>query len=684
MKNPFDSVKTTFLSSVPFSKISPESFVPALEAALQVHEKEIEAITVQPTPPSFENTLIPWEKSGEQLSLISHVFFALSNSDSSKKMEEIAREIIPKLTAHQSKLFQNKELFLRIKAIYDKRDTLTLTSERSMLLKETYLSFLRNGIHLPKEKSLALQEIQSKLALLCMTFGENVRKDSEGFSLHISQVDQISGLSDQILEMAKQAAQKREKEGWVLTLDYPFYTSFMKTCANRSLREKLFIAFHQRGLTQKATYNGDLIKEILSLREQVAHILGYDSYPEFVLEKRMLSSTKKVFDFLNTLKAESLPIAKREWQILSKFAHKDGIEQIEGWDVSYYMERFKEKYLALDMEKLRRYFPVEKVVSGLFTVAKDLFQISLESTKAVDTYHKDVKPFLIKNESGEIISLLYLDLFYRSGKKGGAWMTTFQQQAKAQKKISQIAVICNFATGKKSLLSFEEVRTLFHEFGHALHAMLSTTEFESLSGTQVPWDFVELPSQIMENWIYEERTLAEISAPCENGSHLSKEDIKKLQQSRLLFEGYQTLRQTGLAMLDMKWHTEKIEPSTNILAFEKEIVLPFLLTPWCEKTSISTAFAHIFQGGYGVGYYSYKWSEVLAADAFSLFEQKGSFNREIARALKAEILSQGGTKDPEILYKNFRGKMPNVQSLLKQIHTAAKQLPNVESLDEKS
>ena len=685
MKNPFDrKANPTFLSSIPFSKIDAKDFVPALDAALDAHYKEIQTITQNPSNPTFENTIIAWEKSGTQAALIAHTFFALSSSDGSDEMEQIAREITPKLTAHQSKLFRNKKLFLRIKKLYDLANTLSLSLERRTLLKEVYQSFLRNGAELSPEKSQELEKVQSKLALHCISFGENLRKDGEQFSIPITDVDELPGLSDQMLNFAKVSAKQRGQEGWSLTLDYPFYLSFMQTCKNRKLRKELFTAFHQRGLMKKETYNGDIIKDILACRTQLAEILGYDSYPSFVLEKRMLHSTEKVFDFLSILQTKSLPIAQKEWHILTKFAKNiDGIESLEGWDIAYYIEQFKAAKLALDTEKLRGYFPVKKVVSGMFGVAEKLFQISFEETTAVDKYHQDVQTFLVKDCDGNIISLLYMDLFHRSGKRSGAWMTSFQQQAKAQNKISHIALICNLSPNTKdhpSKLSFEEVRTLFHEFGHALHGILSTTEFESLSGTQVAWDFVELPSQLMENWAYEEAVLKEISMPDKNGKQISNQEIANLRQSRLLFEGYQSLRQTSLANLDMKWHTEKITTNTDICAFESRVMKPFQMTRPYENTSISTAFAHIFQGGYGVGYYSYKWSEVLASDAFALFKKRGVFDVETAHSLKENILSKGGSEDPEILYKKFSGENPNVQNFLSQIETAVELLSSSEEL----
>lgn len=658
----------TFLSSVPFSNISVADFLPEIEVALADHQREIQSITQSQDPPTFDNTVVPLEKSGTTLQLISSVFFALANSDDSEEMQKVAEKIIPKITAHQIRLFKNVDLFQRVQTVYSRADREPMSGECQTLLDQTYKSFLRNGVRLSDAESQSLESIASKLAQLGMTFGKHVQEDTQSFSIQIRDPEELKGLSPQALALAENYAKQANKKGWLLRLDFPFYLPFMETCQNRSLRKKLFMAMNRRCISNKETQNSAIIKEILSLRKQKAQLLKYPSYPSYVLEQRMLDGEAKVFDFLDNLKEKSLPLAQKDWKTLEQFAQKtEGIDRLEAWDVAHYARKLKEHTFGMDTEKMKEFFPLDQVLSGLFSVVQKLYRITFEETFEVDRYHSDVKTFLVKDAP---MALLYLDLFPRVGKKPGAWMTTFRNSSKTHDQMAHVVVVCNFTPETPdfpSLLSFGEVQTLFHEVGHALHAILSDTEFGSLSGTQVLWDFVELPSQIMENWAYEPLVLQMMTSHYKTRETLPDGEILKLRKSRYFMEGYQCLRQTGLAMLDMMWHTQKIDRDTDVLAFENRTLKPFSVFPAYENTGISPSFAHIFQGGYGVGYYSYKWSEVLASDAFTEFERKGIFDAHTADSFRKNILSKGGSDHPSVLYEKFKNAPPSLEPLLRKL-----------------
>ncbi len=658
--------------TAPFSKIKDEDFFPAFKEGIKLAKEEINAIVNNPEAPTFENTIEALEFSGHTLDRISSIFFNLNSAETNDEIQKIAQEVSPLLSEFGNDIRLNADLFSRVKAVYEQRDSLNLNPEQATLLKDKYKSFARNGANLPDDKKIQLREIDKELSKTSLKFGENVLAETQAFQLHITDEKDLSGLPEGAIEAARSLAKSEGKEGWIFTLDYPSYLPFLTYADNRDLRKKMAIAFGAKGYHNNELDNQQNVLKIAKLRFDRAQLLGYKNHAHFVLEERMAESAEKVLDFEYDLLAKAKPAALREFAELTEFANKlDKIGELEKWDGAYYSEKLKQKLFNLDDEKLKPYFQLEKVLDGAFTTAQKLYGLSFEESSEIDKYHEEVITYEVKDIDDNLVAVFYADFFPRKGKRNGAWMTSFKSQFVKEGKNERphISIVCNFTKPtetKPSLLTFNEVTTLFHEFGHALHGMLANTTYPSLSGTSVFWDFVELPSQILENWCYEQEALAMFAYHYQTDEMIPIEFVQKIKESSNFQEGMATMRQLSFGILDMGWHGNDPSNITDIKAFETEQFKETKLYPDVKENVMSTSFSHIFQGGYSSGYYSYKWAEVLDADAFELFKEKGIFNREVADKFKDNILSKGGTEHPMILYKRFRGHEPSPEALLKR------------------
>lgn len=671
--NILNTIFKTAYNTAPFSQIKDEDFLPAFKEAIQKAKSEIDVIVTNTETPTFENTIEALEFSGEELGRISSIFFNLNSAETNDAIQNIAQEVSPLLSEFSNDITLNEALFQRVKVVYDSKSKLDLNTERTTLLDKRYKSFSRNGANLSEDKKEQLRDIDKELSQLKLKFGEHILAETNAFEMHLTEESDITGLPEGAKEIARQLAESKGKDGWIITLDYPSYIPFMTYAKNRTLREKLSKAFGSKGFKNDDLDNQDIVLKIVKLRHKRAQLLGYKTHAHFVLEERMAKSPEKVTSFLNDLLQKAKPAALKEFKRLQNFAMDyDGLEDLQKWDGAYYAEKLKKELFSLDDEQLKPYFKLENVINGAFTVAEKLFGLQFEEIDIIDKYHEDVLTYKVTDTAGELVSVFYADFFPRSGKRNGAWMTSFKSQKikNGTNERPHVSIVCNFTKptkSKPSLLTFNEVTTLFHEFGHALHGMLSNTTYPSLSGTSVYWDFVELPSQILENWCYEEETLKLFATHYQTGEVIPMELIEKIKASATFNEGMQTLRQLSFGMLDMAWHAgESPEKITSVKAFELEAFGETSLYPDVEENCMSTAFAHIFQGGYSSGYYSYKWAEVLDADAFEYFKEEGIFNKTIADKFKSYVLSQGGTEDPMTLYKRFRGQEPKPEALLKR------------------
>lgn len=673
MENILLKIYETPYNTAPFSKISDSDFLPAFKKAIENAKSEIDAIVSNPKQPTFENTIEALEFSGEQLDRISSIFFNLNSAETNDEIQKIAQEVSPMLSEFGNDITLNEALFKRVKTVYYSKDLLHLTTEQQTLLDKKYKGFSRNGANLPEDKKEKLREIDKKLSQLTLKFGENVLAETNKFEMLITDEADLSGLPEGAIEAAKQLAESKGKEGWLFTLDYPSYIPFVTYADNRELRKKITIAAGKKGFHNDDLDNQNIVLQIATLRHERANLLGYETHAHFVLEERMAKTPEKVKTFLKELLEKAKPAAEKEFKNLQNFAKElDGIEQLEKWDGPYYSEKLKQKLFSLDDEKLKPYFKLENVINGAFTVANNLFDLQFEQIDNVDKYHEDVLTYKVTNKAGEFIAIFYADFFPRKGKRNGAWMTSYKPQYVKHGHMERphVSIVCNFTKptkSKPSLLTFNEVTTLFHEFGHALHGMLANTTYPSLSGTSVYWDFVELPSQIMENWCYEKEALELFATHYETGELIPMDLVEKIKDSATFHEGMQTLRQISFGLLDMGWHgSTSPQTITSVKEFENQAFADTQLYPDVAENCMSTSFSHIFQGGYSSGYYSYKWAEVLDADAFEYFKESGIFNKEVATKFKDHILSQGGVEDPMILYKRFRGQEPKPEALLKR------------------
>lgn len=657
--------------AINFEQIKLEDYLPAIEKGIAEGLSEIEAITNNKETPNFKNTIIALEESGLYLNQVVEIFFNLNSSDTNPEMQQLAQDISPLLSKYQNDIALNEALFNRIKTVFDNQSQESLDAEDIMLLDKTYKGFTRNGALLSESQKDTLRAIDEELSLTSLKFGENVLEENNAFELYITDENDLAGLPESSIEMAKATAEEKEKEGWIFTLDYPSFVPFVTYAKNRSLRELMTKASGSKAFKDNEFNNEKNTLKIVELRHKRAQLLGYDTHADYVLEQRMAESKQTVLDFLDNLLDAALPAAKREQEELKQIALEDGVSDFQRWDNAYYAEKLKMAKYDFDTEVLRPYFKLENVIDGVFEVAQKLFGLSFKLETDIPKYNSEVMTYSVYDENNNYIALFYADFFPRASKRQGAWMTSFRGQYKRDGKSQEpiISNVCNFTKPtptKPSLLSFDEVTTLFHEFGHGLHGLLANGKYESLSGTNVYWDFVELPSQILENWCYEKECLDLFAKHYQTGETIPQELIDKIKKSANFNAGIQTVRQISLGMLDMNWHTEKGMHATDVKAFETESNAPTDLLPAIATSSTSCSFSHIFQGGYSSGYYSYKWAEVLDADAFEFFLDKGIFDKKVAKSFKDNILSKGGSEHPMELYKKFRGQEADVKALLRR------------------
>ncbi len=658
---------------VPFTKIRTAHLKPAFDKALDHAREEIKAITNNPEPPDFENTIAALDFAGYQLDRISSVFFNLNSAETNAEIQALAQEISPLLAAFSNDITLNEALFKRVDAVYSQKDELALSEEQKTLLDRKFKHFRRNGALLSDTEKKRLREIDARLSTLKLKFGEHVLEETNRYRLHLTQEDQLAGLPESSKEAAAAKARSLELPGWVFTLEYPSYLPFMKYADTRELREQLAKAFGSKGYHGDEIDNKEIVLEIAKLRYERAQLLGYETHAHFVLEQRMAKTPESVEDFLKQLLTKAMPAAQREMEEMKAYAKdRDGIENLQSWDKAYYSEKLKQEKFQLDDQLLKPYFELGHVLDGVFEIAGRLFGLAFEEDKGAETYHEEVRAYkVLDRKEGALKAYFYADFHPRPGKRSGAWMTSYKPQFRKDgiNERPHVSIVCNFTRPSETapaLLTFNEVTTLFHEFGHALHGMLADTTYPGLSGTSVFWDFVELPSQILENWCFQPEALSLFARHYQNGDPLPEDWIKRLRESANFQEGIATIRQLSFGFLDMAWHGKDPTSVEDVKAYESEAFLSTRLFPEQLDTCMSTSFSHIFQGGYASGYYSYKWAEVLDADAFSFFEETGIFNPDTASLFMEHILSKGGTEDPMELYVRFRGREPEIDALLKR------------------
>lgn len=672
MNNPLLADFATPFDTAPFDKITPNHFLPAIKSAIAEAKEDINKIKEEALP-TFENTIEALDGTGKRLGIIAGIFFNLNSAETNEEIQSLARKISPLLTEHGNDILLDQALFQRVAQVFEQKDQLELNAEQTTLLDKTYKSFVRNGAKLTGDKADQLRKIDQELAQTSLKFGENVLAETNKYVHFVDEESELEGLPEGIKEAAAQIAEEKEQPGkWAFTLDYPSYIPAMTYAKNRALRQTLFMASGTRCAKGDELDNQEIIKKILNLRHDRAILLGYKSHADFVLEERMAKSPAQVMSFLDSLLEKAKPKGQAEIKELEAFAKDlDGLDGLKKWDFAYYSELLKKEKYSLDDELLRPYFQLEKVIDGVFQTAEKLFGITFTPRTDIPVYHKDVTAYEVTDNDGKYLSVFYADFFPRPGKRNGAWMTSYKGQSiKEDQDIRpHVSIVCNFTKptkSKPSLLTFNEVTTLFHEFGHALHGMMAKGTYESLSGTSVFWDFVELPSQIFENWCYEKECLDQFARHYETGEKIPEDLIEKIKKASNFQQGYQTLRQISFGLLDMAYHSKDPSEITSIRDFEEEVMKPTDLLPKVPGTLMSTSFSHIFQGGYSSGYYSYKWAEVLDADAFEMFQENGVFDKVTADSFVKNILSAGGSEHPSILYKRFRGREPKQDALLKR------------------
>lgn len=668
--NPLLEQSVLEFEAIDFRKIKTEHYLPALNQAIEMAKENMDKIKKE-SAPSFDSVILAGETASDQLDSVVEIFYALHSAHCTDELEAIAEEFNQKLTEYSSDISLDAQLFSKTKEVYDSRDSLSLSLEQQTVLENTYKSFTRNGALLSDDDKEILRDIDQKMSVLNLKFSENVRKATNAFSLEINNEDDLVGMPEGVLEAAKMKATEKSSSGWIFTLDYPSYGPFMQYCQNRELREQMWKASSTRGIKGEFD-NLEVIKEILSNREKRAQLLGYGNHADYVLENRMAKNPQTVLNFLTEILEKAEPQAKNDFKKLSQLKEQlCGDGELRKFDSTMYSEILKKQELDFDDEVLRPYFKLENVVAGVFEIATKLYGLQFQKREDLPGYHADVDVFEVRSENEDFIGLFYTDFFPRKEKNPGAWMTTFRNAGFQFGEVKRpfVSIVCNFTKPtdtKPSLLSLNEVLTLFHEFGHGLHGLLAKSNYKSVAGTNVFWDFVELPSQIMENWVLEKECLDMFAKHFETGENIPKDLVSKIKNSQTFLEGMATMRQLSFAYLDMSWHTTKADSIEDVLSFEKAIMEKFDLYPQENVGAMSPAFGHIFSGGYAAGYYSYKWAEVLDADAFAYFKEKGIFDPEVAKSFKENILEMGGSRDPMELYKSFRGQEPSSDALLKR------------------
>ena len=668
--NPLLSEYKTPFNTIPFDKIRHEHYIPAFDTAFSRARIEIDSIIKNPEAPTFDNTIVALEFSGKLLNDVSNILFNLNEAETDSALQAITREMSPRISEFSNDITLNEALFKKVKTVYEITDTSKITAEQHMLLDKTYKMFIRNGANLNEKDKEEYRAITKELSELTVKFGENVLAETNNYTLTITDSANLSGLPKDVIIAAAEEAKKRGKEGWIFTLQYPSIMPFQKYADNRELRKEITIAYNSRGLHNNANDNQETIKRITGLRLRMANLLGYPTYAAFVLSERMAETTDRVNKFLKELLDASMPVAKEEVAEVTEYAKGLGANfDLQAWDWSYYSEKLKKQKFDIDDEATRPYFKLENVYNGVFQLATKLYGLTFKENKDIPVYHPDVVAYEVYDETGKFLAILYMDFFPREGKRQGAWMTEFKSQYKEHgiDNRPQISLVFNFTkptSEKPSLLTYYDVRTILHEFGHSLHGMLSNVTYSSLSGTSVYRDFVELPSQIMENWADEKQWLDLVAIHYSTGEKMPAEMLQKIIDSKNFNEGYFSVRQLNFGFDDMAWHTITEPYNGNIIDFEKKATVAARLLPMVDGTAMSASFNHIFSGGYAAGYYGYKWAEVLDADAFSLFKQNGIFDRATAKSFRDNILSKGGTEKPMVLYIRFRGHEPSIEPLL--------------------
>ncbi|HLN72863.1 MAG TPA: M3 family metallopeptidase [Prolixibacteraceae bacterium] len=665
---PFDGMYQT----APFSLIKTEHYIPAFDAAIEETKKEIQAIIDNPQLPDFKNTIVALDMAGERLERIKGIFFNLNSAETNDEMQNIAQEIAPKLSDFSNDITLNEHLFGRIRDVFNKRESLTLNTEETTLLEKTFRRFMRSGANLNETDKAKYREITKELSQLGLKYQQNVLAETNAFELVITDSKDLGGLPESIIDMAAQAAKSKNKEGWLFNLQHPSYIPFMKYADNRELREHLFRASSSRGNHGNEYDNNEIIKRIVALRLEKANLLGFKTHAEYKLQERMAETPAKVIQFLDDLHLKSKPFAVKEFAEVQDYAARLGFnESMQKWDWAYYSEKLKsEKYNFTD-EEVKPYFQLEKVIDGVFLLARKLYGIHLKENKNIEVYHPEVSAYEVLDENEQLVAVLYLDFFPREGKRSGAWMTDYRSQSNVDgdQVRPHVSLVTNFSKPTEnapSLLTFDEVTTFLHEFGHGLHGMLSQCQFPGTSGTNVYWDFVELASQIHENWAFEKEWLDMFASHYQSGEKMPEELIHKIQKAQNFQAAYMMERQLSFALLDMAYHNRQQPVTGDLKEFETQAIASTDLFEPVEGSLQSTSFSHIFAGGYDAGYYSYKWAEVLDADAFSVFKQHGIFDRETADSFRHNILEKGGSDHPMVLYKAFRGQEPTTEALLKR------------------
>ncbi|HNQ82692.1 MAG TPA: M3 family metallopeptidase [Bacteroidales bacterium] len=672
-ENPFFAPYGTPFETAAFDRIKNEHFLPAFHEGIRVHDEEIAAIVANPAAPDFENTIVALDRSGDLLAGVSGVFYNLTSANTNDELQSIAKEISPVLTGHYDNILLNAGLFKRIKAVYEQRDNLNLDTEQAMLLEKTYKQFARGGSNLPDDKQATLREINKELSMLSLQFGDNLLAETNAFRLVIDNESDLEGLPAFVRDAAASAAREDSLDGkWLFTLHSPSRIPFLQFSAKRELREKVLKAYANRGNNNNQYDNKEIAAKMASLRVKKANLLGYATHADYILEENMAKNPAAVYDFLDKVWSAALPVAKKEAAELQAMIDAEGGNfKLEAWDWWYYAEKLRKQKYDLDEEALKPYFSLENVRLGMFDVATRLFGITFTERNDIQKYHPEVKVFEVKDTDGSHIGILYMDFFPRASKEGGAWMNNYRDQYMAgDSNVSPvITTVCNFtkpAGDVPSLLTFEEVETLFHEFGHALHGLLSECRYRKLSGTSTPRDFVELPSQIMENWAGDPEVMKLYARHYQTGEVIPQELIDKITASGHFNQGFATVEYMAACYLDMDIHTLKDSSLMDALGFESASMSKIGMMPEIIVRYRVPYFAHIFAGGYSSGYYSYLWAEVLDADAFQAFKETGIFDPATAKAFRDNILSRGGTDDPMKLYKQFRGKEPDVAPMLKR------------------
>jgi len=657
----------------PFEQIKSTDYMPAYKEAIRIHNQEIETIVKSEETPTFENTIAALDGSGELLTRVDNVFGNVNEAHTNPELQQIAKDVAPLLSAHEDDIWLNERLFDRVKTINEKKETLGLSTEQKMLLKKTYDNFVRGGANLPADKKDTFREINSRLSLLSIEFGENLLAETNNFNLIIEDENDLSGLPESVIAAAAETAKSNGMEGkWVFTLHKPSLIPFITYADNRKNREYLFKGYIERGNNGNEYDNKAIVNEMVNLRLQRANMLGFNTHADYVLDNNMAKTPDKVYELIGSLMDAGLPVAKAEAAELQALIDKDsGNFKLEPWDWWYYAEKLKKEKYAFDDGALRPYFVLENVKQGMFTVAEKLYGLQFSERTDLPVYHPEVVTYEVKEADGTTVGILYMDFYPRESKRGGAWMTSFRKQyvKDGENILPVIQMVCNFTkptADKPSLLSIDEVSTMFHEFGHALHGLLSDCNYISISGTSVPRDFVELPSQIMENWATHPEVMKMYATHYETGETIPKELIQKMNDADKFNQGFITVEFMSAALLDMDWHTITEEKQYNVMAFENASLENMQMIPEIVVRYRSPYFAHIFSGGYSAGYYSYAWAEVLDADAFEAFKENGIFDKATAKAFRENVLSKGGSDDPMKLYVQFRGQEPDPDAMLRR------------------